>query len=111
MSLFSKKYRCGKCSSKVLSVDEYGLCDGCSKELKPLIDNHFRIIEDSHRIILNTKSLETLTSRMGVVEENVNYLVEYKKSGIEIPQDKIDFVNEVIADAERRNKEIINTGY
>jgi len=72
---------CGR-TGLLLAIDKDGLCPNCSPFIRMDIQNRIRILNDSLKLIKETKKIETLISRLDLVIEQSQELMKYEKKGI-----------------------------
>lgn len=63
-------------------INEDGLCRRCAQFIEMDVKSRAKIIDDSIRIILNSKNLNTVVSRYEVLVENIEALLLYENNGI-----------------------------
>lgn len=75
--------QCKACGNKgfFLFLDKAGLCGRCASQMKFDFDQRYRIIEDSQKIIANSKSLKTILHRMHALEEHLTVVAKYEAYG------------------------------
>ena len=98
--MFGKKVECGYCHKKVRSVDKLNLCPSCEQYIQPMIGRHFEIIDESYKIIMSTRSVKTLDSRVAVIKDNVDKIVEYRNRGVYILPEMEAYILKALKDIE-----------
>lgn len=74
---------CGR-SGFFLSVSKDGLCNSCSPIVLMDVQNKLRIINDSSRIIDESKNLKTKLSRCALIIQMATELLDYENKGIKV---------------------------
>lgn len=82
--MFGKKKICVGCEKQVKKVDELQLCEYCRKSLDIAVERLIEIIDDTIRIVDNTKSIDTFLGRIKTYTECVNQLKSYVDRGYKI---------------------------
>ena len=72
---------CGK-SGFLLPINKNGICFNCEKFISMDIQNQIRILNDSLKIVKETKNINTLISRLDLIIQHSEELVKYEKKGI-----------------------------
>lgn len=72
---------CGR-SGLFLAVNKDGICSNCSPFIQMDIQNRVRILNDSLKLVRETKKMETLVSRLDLVIQQSQELMKYEKKGI-----------------------------
>jgi len=67
-----------------LSLNSSGLCNNCSPLVNLEASQRIRIINDSLKILSESKNLDTKLSRLNVLLEHANALLKYEQRGIPI---------------------------
>jgi len=77
--------QCKLCNKKglFLMVNRNGLCKNCASILAVEVQSRLRVLDDSHRIVKNSKKYKTLITRYDVILENAKELLKYELAGIE----------------------------
>lgn len=65
-------------------LDSAGLCNQCSKIVKLEVQQRMRIVNESVKIVDNSKNLETRLSRLNLIYEQLNELYKFEQHGIDI---------------------------
>ena len=76
--------QCKYCGNKgfFLSVSEHGLCNACHTPVVVDINQRMSRVNESMRIIQNSKVLGTQLHRFELIQEDLNVLCEYEEKGI-----------------------------
>lgn len=98
--MFGKKLECGYCHKKVKSVNKLNLCQSCEQYIQPMIGRHFEIIDESYKIIMATRNVKTLDSRVEVIKDNINHIAEYRNMGVYITPEMESYIQKVLKDIE-----------
>lgn len=72
---------CGK-SGFFLSVTPNGLCGNCNYSVTFNAREKLRLIEDSIKVVMKSKNLDTKLSRLDFIIEQATYLLEYENKNI-----------------------------
>lgn len=67
-----------------LSLSSSGLCNNCSPVVNLEASQRIRIINDSIKILSESRNLDTKLSRLSVLLEHANALLKYEQRGISI---------------------------
>lgn len=104
--MFGKKVECGYCHKKVKSVNKLNLCPSCEQYIQPMIGRHFEIIDESYKIIMGTRNVKTLDSRVEVIKDNIDQIAEYRNIGVRITLEMESYMQKVLKDTEEHGKRL-----
>jgi len=76
--------KCNLCGKWLLFSSKFGLCDNCENFVILDLKNRIRIINDSERIIKTSSNPKTRLSRCKLLKEQIEYLLEYQRKGIDV---------------------------
>lgn len=76
--------KCNLCAKWLLFTSKFGLCDDCENFVILDLKNRIRIINDSERIIKTSNNPKTRLSRCKLLKEQIEYLLEYQRKGVDI---------------------------
>jgi hypothetical protein len=79
-----KMAKCNLCGKWLLFPYKFGLCDDCENFVILDLKNRIRIINDSERIIKTSNNPKTRSSRCKLLKEQIEYLLEYQRKGVDI---------------------------
>lgn len=100
---------CGK-SGFFLSVTPNGLCGNCNYPITLNAREKFRLIEDSIKVVMKSRNLDTKLSRLDFIIEQATYLLEYENKNINMfstnpsviiesaKKDKVEAVRETLSE-------------
>jgi len=74
---------CGK-SGFFLSVDSNGLCKNCAPIVYLAAEQRIRIMNDSVRLVTESKKMKTRLSRCDLILEHAEALLKYEEKGISV---------------------------
>ena len=72
---------CGR-SGIFLPVNNNGICQNCEKFIQLEVNNRIRILNDSIKLVKDTKNVDTLISRLDLIIQQTNELMKYEEYGI-----------------------------
>lgn len=100
---------CGR-SGFFLSVTPNGLCGNCNYSVTPDAKKRFQLIDNSIKVVMKSKNLDTKLSRLDFIIEEATYLLKYENKNIdmfsvnpsviikEAQKDKIEVITETLLD-------------
>ena len=104
MGFFSrlKKAKCVLCG-EVEATENFGLCFKCARQRDLDLEQRGRIINDSIRIIDNSKNIETKMKRLDMIDKHAKHLLRYEEKGIPTLNPLPSFL---LTDTKRVRKEV-----
>lgn len=95
---------CGYCGSSgfLLRCHDDGTCERCASVVRTCVESNVHVLNDSYRIVRESKSYATRLSRLGVIEQQLGALIDYSSKGLKFsgcdPRQMADGLSELRRD-------------